>query len=60
MLEDGRGLGEGVIGRDAAVRPDFEEETVIIGALADAGVFDGVADARDGEKSESMAMTPMV
>jgi hypothetical protein len=47
MLQDRRGLLEGVVGRDAPVGPDLEDELVVIGDLADAGVFDGVLDEAD-------------
>ena len=36
-----------VVRRDAAVGPDFEDQTVVIGALTDAGVFHRVPDAGD-------------
>ena len=47
MLEDGGSLREGVVRGDAPVGPDFQQEAVVIGALADAGIFNGVADAGD-------------
>src|SRR5262249_155014 len=47
MLKDSRSLSESIIRRNAPIRPDLEEEPVVIRALADAGVFDGVADASD-------------
>ena len=48
VLEDRGGLLEGVVRRDAAVGPDFEDQLVVIGDLADAGVLDGVTDEADG------------
>ena len=47
MAEDVAGLHHRVFGRDAAIGPDFDHELVVIGALADARVFNGVADAAD-------------
>lgn len=38
VLEDRRGLLEGIVRGDAPVGPDFEDEFVVIGDLADAGV----------------------
>jgi hypothetical protein len=38
----------GHLGGDGAVGPDLEDELVVVGALADAGVLDLVADALDG------------
>ena len=48
VLEDRGGLFEGVVRRDAAVGPDLEDELVVIGDLADAGVLDRVPDEADG------------
>ena len=50
MAENRGGLEQGVVGRDAAVGPDFEDQAVVIGALADAGVFDGVTHAGHGRE----------
>src|SRR5258708_9158086 len=47
VLEDGGGLLESVVRRDAAVGPDLEDELVVIGDLADAGVLDRIADEAD-------------
>ena len=38
-------MGQSIIGRDATVGPKLEEQAIVIGALADAGGFDGVANA---------------
>jgi hypothetical protein len=45
--QDGGRLQEGVARADAAVGPDVEHQLVVVGVLADAGVFDGVLDAGD-------------
>ncbi len=45
VLQDGRGLGEGVVRRKAAIRPDFKNEPVVVGALAHAGGFHSVTHA---------------
>ena len=50
VSEDGGGEGEGFVGADAAVGPDFEGEFVAVGAAADAGVDDVVFDAPDGRE----------
>jgi hypothetical protein len=42
MLEDRRSLLEGVVGRDATVGPDLEDQLVVVGDLANAGRLDGV------------------
>ena len=47
MRQNGRRLGQRVIGRDAAVGPDFEHQAVIVGAVADARGFHGVTHAGD-------------
>ncbi len=39
MRQNGRGLGQGVVRREPSVGPDFQDEPVIIGAVA--------ADARE-------------
>ena len=44
------GEGEGFVGADAAVGPDFEGEFVVVGAATDAGVDDVVFDAPDGRE----------
>jgi hypothetical protein len=59
VLENRRGLLERVVGRDAPVRPDFEDQFVVVGDLSDAGVLDRVLDELTGEKSESIGMTPI-
>ena len=51
MAEDGGGLGQRVVRGDAAVGPDFEDQLVVIGALADAGVLHRVFDAGDGREN---------
>jgi hypothetical protein len=48
LAEDLGGLDERHVRGDGAVGPDFHDELVVVGALADAGVFDVVADALDG------------
>ena len=45
VLQDGRGLGQRVVRREAAIRPDFENQPVVVGALAHAGGFHGVTHA---------------
>ena len=50
VAQDGGGEGEGFVGADAAVGPDFEGEFVVVGAAADAGVDDVVFDAPDGRE----------
>jgi hypothetical protein len=49
VAQDGGGLEQGVVRADAAVGPDVEHELVVVGVLADAGVFHGVLHAGDGE-----------
>ena len=48
LAEDLGGFDEGHIRADGAVGPDFEDQTIVVGLLSDAGVFGLVADARDG------------
>jgi len=50
VAEDRRGLEQGVVRGEAAVGPDLEDELVVVGALADAGLLDGVLDLGDGRK----------
>ena len=50
VAQDGGGEGEGFVGADAAVGPDFEGEFVVVGAAPDAGVDDVVFDAPDGRE----------
>src|SRR5688572_30651963 len=50
MLQNGRGLSQSVIRRDAAVRPNFDQQTIVIRALADAGALHTVTHARDGRE----------
>jgi len=47
LAEDGAGLGEGRVRGDAAIGPEFEDEFVVVGFLADPAIFDPVADAGD-------------
>ncbi len=47
MLQDGGGLKQRVLGSDASVGPDLEDELVVVGALADAGVLHRVFHPRD-------------
>ena len=46
-----RRLEQCVIRRQTSVGPDFENELVVIGALTDPGVFDGILDTRDRRKN---------
>ena len=48
VLEDGGGLLEGIVRRDAAVGPDLEDQLVVIGDLADTGVLDRTAGQAHG------------
>src|SRR5450432_648605 len=48
MMRQNRGrLRERVIGREASVGPNFENQTVVIRAVADTRGFDGVTHAGD-------------
>ena len=47
MAQNRRGLEQGVVRGDTSVRPELEDELVVIGALTDAGVLDSVFHARD-------------
>ena len=51
MTEDGRGLKQRLVRRDAAIGPDVEDQLVIIGALADTCILDRILDARDGREN---------
>ncbi len=48
--EDVRRLAERFDRTDRAVRPDFEDEAVVVGRLADARLFDAVVDLADGRE----------
>ena len=47
MLQDCAGLSEGIVRCHASVGPHLEHEAVVVSSLADAGVLDIVAHARD-------------
>ncbi len=47
LAEDLGGLDQGHLGAEGAGRPDPEDELVVVGPLADAGVLDAVLDADD-------------
>ena len=59
MPQDGGSLEQRVFRGDASVGPDFENELVVIGALADAGVFHAYFTRVTGEKMESIGITPI-
>jgi hypothetical protein len=48
-----------LFGRDGAVGLDLHHQLVEVGALLDAGVLDGVADAATGENEASSTMRPI-
>jgi len=48
VVQDRRGLLQRVVRRDAAVRPDLEDQLVVVRDLPDAGVLDGVLDEPHG------------
>ena len=50
MLQDRGGLLQGVVGGDAAVGPDLEDQLVVVGDLADAGVLHRVLDQAHGRE----------
>ena len=50
MRQNRRCLRERVVGREAAIRPDFQNQTVVIRAVADTRGFNRVTHARDGRK----------
>ena len=45
LAEDLAGLDQRHLRRDRAVGPDLQDQAVVVGLLADAGVFGRVADA---------------
>src|SRR4029453_17099213 len=51
MPQNGRCLEQGIVRRQAAVRPNFKNELVVVGALTDTSVFDRILDARDRRKN---------
>src|ERR1700745_249585 len=44
MAKDGRSLKQCIVRCDPAVRPDLQNQLVVVGTLADAGIFDAVLD----------------
>ena len=50
MLQNGRGLNQRVVRRDPSVGPNLQNEPVVIGPLAHAGIFHGVTNPGDGRK----------
>src|ERR1700739_5024369 len=45
MAKDSRSLKQCIVRCDPAVRPDLQNQLVVVGTLADAGIFDAVLDA---------------
>src|SRR5208283_3993377 len=44
MAKNGRSLKQCIVRCDPAVRPDLQNQLVVVGTLADAGIFDAVLD----------------
>jgi hypothetical protein len=51
VSKDGRGLKQRFVRRDAPVRPDVEDQLVVVGALANPRVLDRVFDTGDGREN---------
>ena len=50
MAKDGRSLKQCIARCDPAVRPDLQNQLVVVGTLADPGIFDAVLDTDDWRK----------
>src|SRR5271167_1411807 len=44
MAKDGRSLNQRIVRCDPTIRPDLQSQLVVVGPLADAGIFDAVLD----------------
>src|SRR5438132_11829585 len=51
MAKDGRSLKQCTVRCDPAVRPDLQNQLIVVGTLADAGIFDAVLDTNYWRKN---------